>query len=61
MPKQTKRGNKQVRNEVTYLNYNCNSCNKLVHGKYTTCPRCGYFHQDGKARNDWTPTIIKPI
>lgn len=59
MPNQPKRGDKQIIKQTIYLTYHCNSCNGLVNSKYTTCPRCGHFHQNDKARNDWTPTIIK--
>lgn len=61
MPNKAKATGKQSRKKVARIinPYNCKECNQLVHGAFTVCPRCGYFHQNDKARNDWTATIIK--
>jgi len=59
MARNSKYLNLQARNKDKNLNsnYNCKDCNEIVHYKYNTCPRCGYFHQNNEARN--SDTIIK--
>jgi predicted ATP-dependent serine protease len=53
MPNKAKQPNPKARIKDKDLNsnYNCKDCNEIVHYKYTTCPRCGYFHQTNEARN----------
>ena len=56
MPRKSKQYNKQIRHHTVNLTYSCNKCNGAVITKYVVCPRCGEFHPDGKASNDWSPT-----
>jgi lipopolysaccharide biosynthesis regulator YciM len=58
MPNKIKHINLQsrIKDKDLNSNYNCQSCNEIVNSQYTTCPRCGNFKSDGKARIDWTPT-----
>ena len=32
------------KNNILNIRYKCKICGKNVYKKYSTCPRCGYFH-----------------